>query len=124
MRTLMYLHVSMLLILSLSPAGETARTSEKPAEVGSIRVVIRLNKDTPLLQGRVMVMPSSPNRRNEEPKEATADIDGYYRISGLLPGEYRVTASVPGYTTTKKTAKVEKYKLTHIKIEVKKKPQK
>jgi len=37
-------------------------------------------------------------------KSNTTDIDGYYTISNLLPGDYTVTATAPGYTSESKTA--------------------
>lgn len=39
-------------------------------------------------------------------KSNTTDIDGYYTISNLLPGDYTVYATAPGYTGESKTAVV------------------
>lgn len=39
-------------------------------------------------------------------KSNTTDIDGYYTISNLLPGDYTVTATASGYASESKTATV------------------
>jgi hypothetical protein len=120
MRPLIYLHVPLLLVFSLPSAGEILRSSELPAEVGSIRVVIRedAHGEPPLLNGQIVVTPSASNRRGEEPRTVKANQQGYYIVGSLLPGEYRVTASAPGYKAKKKAAKVKKYESTPLTLKL------
>lgn len=127
MRRLIYFHFSMLLIFSLPSVGEPANSSYPPPEVGSIQVriyeTVKIRGprgkvqtiDIPLNDGQITVTKSG-----EEPKTVKADLDGFYSVGGLRPGQYRVTATVAAHRNSEKMVGVKKYKSTHVNINVKK----
>src|SRR5207244_11397555 len=66
------------------------------AQNGRIRGVVRAAHSSPLSGAVIRVAGPGPSRR------ATTGTDGSYLVSGLAPGNYTVSASLPGVRTQSK----------------------
>src|SRR4029077_12073777 len=86
-----FLSIATLTVLLCSLPGEAF------AQNGRIRGVVRDSRNSPLAGAVVRAYGPGPVRR------ATTGEDGGYAITGLAPGNYTVSASLPGARTQQKT---------------------
>ncbi len=75
---------------------ETVQTGRVPTQPNTIYGTIRDQTGAPLPGVQVTAGP----RRAGSTRTVTTDSDGYYEISGLAPGDYRVEATLAGFSSS------------------------
>ena len=107
-----HLIFSITLVLALSLATFNAKTSQ--AQTGIITGTVKDPKGAVVVGAQIIV-------RNEavgETRNATTDGEGRFKIEGLAPGSYNVSAARAGFKTASRTVNIEDGKPAALEIKL------
>lgn len=83
-------------VLSMAFSGQAQTTTSQPLGYGAISGRVEAD-DGPLSFASVTISPAGPRVRGAAPRTVVTDAEGNFKLNGLRPIAWSVSANVPGY---------------------------